>query len=163
MKRRITIAAVTAALLGSSQAFALEMRPVLSRAMATAAIEGCRMQAKREGWKVAITVVDDAGRLVAFERMDGAFTKATDISRLKAETAGMTPFSTIALRGYVYKNPDEPHGIQHVPGIVVFEGGEPIKTADGVQIGAIGVSGSSSANDGTCARAGLAAIDAELR
>jgi uncharacterized protein GlcG (DUF336 family) len=54
-------------------------------------------------------------------------------------------------------------GIAHVPGIVTFEGGVPIKTSSGAHIGAIGVSGASAEQDGICAQAALDAVAADLK
>ena len=50
-----------------------------------------------------------------------------------------------------------------MPGIVTFEGGLPILTADGKQIGAIGVSGGTAEQDGICAQASIDAVKAELK
>ncbi|MEL6320839.1 MAG: heme-binding protein [Cyanobacteria bacterium J06626_14] len=140
----------------------LESRPILSATLAEQASATCVDLAIAEGWRMSISVVDDAGNLLFFRRMDGAFTRSIEISRLKAETAATVPFSTLELRQHVYDNRPFPHGVEMVPGIVVFEGGEQIISSSGVKLGGIGVSGSSSENDGRCARAALEAIAAEL-
>ena len=45
----------------------------------------------------------------------------------------------------------------------MFAGGLPILTADGAQLGGIGVSGATSDQDEQCAQAGIDAIADELR
>ena len=47
--------------------------------------------------------------------------------------------------------------------IVTFEGGLPILTADGKQVGAIGVSGGTAEQDGICAQASVDAVKNELK
>ncbi len=54
-------------------------------------------------------------------------------------------------------------GIAHVPGIVTFEGGVPIKTAGGEHVGAVGVSGGTAEQDGICAQAGLDLVKDDLK
>ena len=54
-------------------------------------------------------------------------------------------------------------GIADVPGIITFPGGLPIMTANKVQIGGIGVSGGTSDQDEDCAKAGLDAVENDLK
>lgn len=141
----------------------IEMRPYLTLAIAEKAATACHKLAEENGWRMAISIKDTAGNLVFFSRMDDAFSKASEIALLKAETASTTPFSTLDLRRIALEENDLPHGIELVPGIVVFDGGVPIRTAEGLQIGGIGVSGSSAGNDGECARAAVQVIEADLQ
>ena len=54
-------------------------------------------------------------------------------------------------------------GLAFVPGLVTFEGGLPIMTAGGEQIGAVGVSGAKAEEDGMCAQAALDAVKDDLK
>ncbi|MEL6195737.1 MAG: heme-binding protein [Myxococcota bacterium] len=130
--------------------------------VAVRGISACESMAKKKGWRVAIAVKDIGGNLVAFRRMDGAFTMATSVALQKAESAATTPLSTAAMRELVYRSPERPHGLEFMPGVAVFDGGEPIRLADGTQIGAIGVSGATSKDDGRCARHAVAEIGRAL-
>lgn len=94
--------------------------------------------------------------------MDGARIKPIDVAMLKASTAATTGRSTPDLRRLVIAEGEQPHGIEHVPGITIVEGGEPIVTKSGVLIGGIGVSGARPTEDGECARAAIAAIASAL-
>lgn len=125
----------------------------LETAMKMAA--ACEAKAKAEGWKMNIAILDDGGNLKYFQRMDGAYRGSIEISQLKANTSSMFPFSTKQV-GDIVK--DRVPGLAFVPGLVTFEGGLPIVTAGGEHIGAIGVSGARSDQDGVCAQAGLDAV-----
>lgn len=155
-----TLISMTAAsLLFAGSAFAVEMRPVLTLDVAKKIAEACEAKAKQEGWKMNIAIVDNGGNLKYFLRQDDAFLKSIEIAQLKAGTSAGFPFSTKQVGEISTKVP----GIPFVPGIVTFEGGLPILTADGKHIGAVGVSGGTSEQDGICAQAGLDAVKSDLK
>jgi len=85
--------------------------------------------------------------------------KSIEIAQLKAGTSAGFPFSTKQIGEITAKVP----GIAYVPGIVTFEGGLPIMTADGKQVGAIGVSGGTAEQDGMCAQASVDAVKNDLK
>ena len=60
---------------------------MLTLAEARAAIERGVGRAQALGFRVAIAIVDDAGHLVACERMDGALWVTPEIARAKANAA----------------------------------------------------------------------------
>jgi uncharacterized protein GlcG (DUF336 family) len=153
----IGVASLFTALAGS--AFALEQRPVLSLEVAKKMAAACEAKAKQEGWKMNIAIVDTGGSLKYFLRQDDAFLKSIEIAQLKAGTSAGFPFSTKQIGEITTKIP----GIAFVPGIVTFEGGLPILTADGKQVGAIGVSGGTAEQDGICAQASIDAVKNELK
>jgi glc operon protein GlcG len=152
-----TAAAVT--LIACAPALAQEKKTVLGIDTAKKIAAGCVAKAKAEGWRMNIAIVDDGGNLKYFERMDGSFRGSIEIAQLKANTSSMFPFPSKMLGEIAQRVP----GIAHVPGLVTFEGGVPIKTAGGEHIGAIGVSGASSEQDGICAQAGLEAAKDDLK
>jgi glc operon protein GlcG len=153
----ISLASLFTALAGS--AFALEQRPVLSLEVAKKMAAACEAKAKQEGWKMNIAIVDTGGSLKYFLRQDDAFLKSIEIAQLKAGTSAGFPFSTKQIGEITTKIP----GIAFVPGIVTFEGGLPILTADGKQVGAIGVSGGTAEQDGMCAQASIDAVKNDLK
>jgi glc operon protein GlcG len=153
----IGLASLFTAIAGS--AFAIEQRPFLTLEVAKKMAAACEARAKQEGWKMNIAIVDSGGNMKYFLRQDDAFLKSIEIAQLKAGTSAGFPFSTKQIGEITAKVP----GIAFVPGIVTFEGGLPILTADGKQVGAIGVSGGTAEQDGTCAQAGVDAVKGDLK
>lgn len=118
-------------------------------------IAAARKAAQKIKTQMCIAVVDSGGNLKAFLRMDDAWVGSIDISIKKAKTAlyfGMPTDQIGAL-----SQPGGPlFGIEHSnDGLITFPGGLPIVDAEGVLIGAIGVSGSSVENDRKVADAGV--------
>ena len=116
-------------------------------------LEAARSEAQSNGWPVVIAIVDDGGHLVCLERMDGTQFGSIDIAIAKAKSA-------IAFRRptkeWEKRIVDGRLGILSLPGMIPVEGGLPI-VVDGNMIGAIGVSGVTSIQDGQIAAAGIAA------
>jgi glc operon protein GlcG len=80
---------------------------------------------------------------------------------MKGHTSAMFPFPSRRFGALAFGEEGKPPavpGIAFIPGIASFAGSLPIKTADGQQIGAIGVSGATSDQDEMCAQAGIDAI-----
>jgi uncharacterized protein GlcG (DUF336 family) len=119
------------------------------RAIAAAAAE-----ARKQGWAVSIAVVDPAGELVAFLRMDGAAFSSVDVSRAKARTAARFRRPTKALDSALTNGRLALLGVE---GLTPLEGGVPI-VINGETVGAVGVSGVTSAQDAQVARAGADAV-----
>jgi len=122
------------------------------------AIAAARKKAVKLKTQMCIAVVDSGGVLKAFHRMDDAWVGSIDIAIKKAKTAVFFGMPT----GEIGKlsQPGGPlYGIEHSnDGLITFPGGLPIVDAEGVMIGAIGVSGSSVENDHAVAQAGVAPI-----
>jgi uncharacterized protein GlcG (DUF336 family) len=117
-----------------------------AKAIAAAAAE----KAKTEGWPVVIAILDAGAHLLYLERADGAQLGSVVVAQEKARTAllfkrpGKT-FEDMVLAGRVH--------MMTLPGAVAIEGGLPL-VHDGQIVGAIGVSGVTSAQDGEVALAG---------
>lgn len=159
MKRSLVSLAL-AAFFATGTASALETRPILTLDLAQKMSAACIDKARQEGWRMNIAIMDGGGNLKHFQRMDDAFLKSIDIAMLKAGTSAGFPFSTKQIEEIAATRVP---GIAHVPGIATFEGGLPIKTASGVHIGSIGVSGATAQQDGVCAQAALDAIANDLK
>ncbi len=123
-----------------------------AKAMAAAAE---RFAAER-GWSVAISVVDAAGGLILFHCLDQTQPGSQEIAVLKARTAARFHRSTKALEDGIASGRA---ALLTLPGIIALEGGLPIRVGGRI-VGAIGVSGMASAQDGEVAAAGLAALEA---
>lgn len=133
-----------------------QLRParVLSAEAARNAVQAAEAHARQNGWAVSIAVVDASGELVAFLRMDGASPASVDISRGKARTAARLRRPTRAIEDAVAGGRSV---MMTIEGVVALEGGVPI-VIEGVVIGAVGVSGVTSVQDGQVAQAGVEAV-----
>ena len=165
MNRRYSLVAVALFLsLTTARTSAIDTRPVLTLAMAKAVADACEARAAAEGWrKINIAIYDDGANLKLFRRQDGAYLHSIRIAQMKGHTSAGMPRSTRALGDLNYKNPERPVGVENVVGFAMFPGGLPILTANGVQIGGIGVSGATGDQDEQCAQAGIDAIAEQLR
>jgi len=113
-------------------------------------------EAARNNWNMAVAIVDPSGTLVYFEKMDNTQVASAKVAIDKARSAA------------IYKRPTK----EFQDGLAAggaglrllrlreaspVEGGVPL-LVDGRIIGAIGVSGDSSAHDNVCAMAGAAVV-----
>jgi glc operon protein GlcG len=116
-------------------------------------VDAALAEGRRNGWLVAVSVVDTHGELIAFERMDGVQYGSIDVSRQKAWTAARFRRDSKAFADGLAAGR---LGSLSFDGVASVEGGVVI-VADGRIVGAVGVSGASSAQDAQCARAGAEA------
>ncbi|MEO1988288.1 MAG: heme-binding protein [Martelella sp.] len=123
-------------------------------------IEGARNHADKIGVPMCIAVTDNAGNLIAFERMEGSKVTSTTIAIDKAYTAAAARKAT-----HEYGEASQPgkpaYGINSAIGgrLMVVAGGLPV-TADGTVVGAIGISSGTPTQDLEVARAALAHFSA---
>jgi glc operon protein GlcG len=117
-----------------------------ARKVAAAAIA----EGKKNGWTVAAAIVDTGGTLVYFERIDGTQNGSSEVAQQKARTSAAFKRPSKMLEDAVTSGKSQ---FLKLPGALPIEGGVPL-LVDGKIIGAIGVSGATSAQDGQCAKAG---------
>ena len=129
----------------------------VSQAAADKLIEAASAKASAMGLAMVIAVVDDAGVLKAFRRMDGAPLLSVEIAKDKAYTAAAYGIPTHAWFDFIKSDPPLLHGIVHTKRLVVFGGGYPVEV-DGQIVGAIGVSGGHYSQDQEVAEAALQAL-----
>ena len=113
-------------------------------------------EAAANNWAMAVAVVDSAGDLVYFEKMDATQAGSVTIAIDKARSAARFKRPTKAFQDTLAAG-GEGWRVLGLNGAVPVEGGVPV-VIDGKIVGAIGVSGGTSAQDGQCARAGAAAV-----
>ena len=101
-----------------------------------------------------IAVVDDGGNLVYLERMDDTQLGSGEVAPQKARSALLFKRPTKAFEDALVGGRQ---AILKLPGALPIEGGIPLM-ADGKIIGAIGVSGGTSQQDGVVAQAGVNAL-----
>ena len=111
-------------------------------------------EAKKNSWNVAIAIVDNHGFLVYYEMMDDTQTASANVAIEKARTSAMYRRTSKELEDNIAAGRVAVLGL---PGSTPIEGGLPL-VVGGKMIGAIGVSGVSSAQDGMVAKAGLEAL-----
>lgn len=128
----------------------LPVRKTLTLEAARRIASAAEAEAKRHNWAVSIAVLDEAGHLVVFHRMDGAKLVSIDIATRKARTAVYFKQPTRALEEEVAGGRT---ALLPIDGFMPLEGGIPLMS-DGVLVGAIGVSGVTGAQDAQCAQAG---------
>ena len=113
-------------------------------------------EARKNNWNMAAAVVDPAGDLVYFEKLDGTQAASVTIAVDKARSSARFKRPTKALQDTLAAGGDGLR-VLRLDGAIPVEGGVPI-LVDGKIVGAIGVSGGTSAQDGQCAAAGAAVV-----
>jgi glc operon protein GlcG len=142
----LTLAPPAGAQLADRKALTLEgARRIMSAAEAEAA---------KNKWTVAIAIVDEAGELILFQKLDETQVASVNIAIGKARTAARFKRPTKALEDTIAKGRST---IMTIEGVLPLEGGVPI-VAGGRVIGAVGVSGVTSQQDAQIAEAGIAAL-----
>ena len=114
-----------------------------------------RAKAVAEGWDVVIAIVDAGAHLMFLERADGTQLGSVEVAQAKARTAILFKRPTKALEDAVQGGRTV---MLSLPGATPIEGGLPLVSAAGQYLGAIGVSGVLSSQDGQIAAAGVAAL-----
>jgi uncharacterized protein GlcG (DUF336 family) len=147
------------ALVGLGAALAASAQTVEKR---TLSLDGARKviaaateEAKKNNWNVVIAVVDDGGHVILLERMDGVQIGSIDVAVRKARTSALFRRPTKVFEDAVAGGRN---ALITLDGALMLEGGLPI-IADGKVIGAIGVSGVTSQQDGQIGKAGAAVIE----
>jgi uncharacterized protein GlcG (DUF336 family) len=105
---------------------------------------------KKHNWKMGIAIVDPSGGLVFFEKIDGTQNASVRIAQDKAKSAVGYRRPTKAFADAIAGGS---HAVMTLHGVVGSEGGIPL-VQGGKMIGAIGVSGGLSSQDGVVAKAG---------
>ena len=113
----------------------------------------CEAEAARNGWKVAIAVLDDGGHLLLLLRMDGASPANADNAVQKGRTAAVSRRSTKVWEDRIVAGRMSTLSMP----VMAVQGGIPL-VYQGECVGSIGVSGVQSPQDEQIALAGAAAL-----
>jgi len=108
-------------------------------------------EATKNNWSMAVAIVDPAGNLVYYEKMDNTQLGSANVAIDKARSAALFKRPTKAFQDALAAG-GEGLRILRLQGATPVEGGIPL-VSDGKIVGAIGVSGGTSAQDGQCAKA----------
>jgi uncharacterized protein GlcG (DUF336 family) len=113
-------------------------------------------EARKNNWNMAVAIVDTAGDLVYFEKMDDTQTGSVVVAIAKARSAALFKRPTKTFQDTLVGG-GEGLRVLRLEHAVPVEGGVPLLMA-GKIVGAIGLSGGTSAQDGQCAQAGANAL-----
>ena len=127
--------------------------PAVNAAGAKKIAAGVVAECQKNGWNVAVAVVDNHGFLVYFERMDNTQLASVEIAVGKAKAAATYRRPTRVFTDVINKG-----GVATaaLPGVFASPGGLPIMV-DGKVTGGVGVSGVTGDQDEQCSKAGLGA------
>ena len=112
--------------------------------------------ARQRGWTMAVAIVDTAGTLVYFEKMDDTQNGSAKVAITKARSAALFKRPTKAFEDTLATGTSGLR-ILGLVGAVPVEGGLPL-VIGGKIVGAIGVSGGTGQQDGECAGASVEAV-----
>src|SRR5258708_29594485 len=125
----------------------------LNQAGAQTVLQSATKSAQQRNAASAIAVVDLAGDLLAFQRMDGVRPASADLAIEKARTAARLQRSTAEIED----NINQGRTAFVTAGILVLRGGTPIRV-NGAVVGAVGVAGLSKETDAEIANTAAAAL-----
>ena len=111
-------------------------------------------EARKNGWNVAIAIVDASGGLIYFQKLDETQPGSIAIAQGKARTAALFKRPTKAIEEAIAAGKQ---AFLAVEGVVPIQGGLPVVVEEKI-IGAVGVSGVTSAQDEQVAMAALRAL-----
>lgn len=129
-------------------------KPVLTLEDAKRIAAAAEAEAHANDWKVSIVIVDDGGHILYMQRSHETRFGSVETAIAKAHMAAALHMPSKASEDAVMGG-----RLIHLalPGVIPAEGGIPL-LRDNVVVGAIGISGVRSAQDGQIAAAGVAAL-----
>ena len=125
----------------------------LDQAGAQTVLQAAKDSAQQRNAPSAIAVVDPAGDLLAFQRMDGVRPASADLAIEKARTAARLERPTAEIED----NIDRGRTAFVTANIMALRGGMPVRV-DGKVVGAVGVAGLSKETDTAIANTAAAAL-----
>jgi glc operon protein GlcG len=126
---------------------------VLDQAGAQTVLQAARESAQQRNAPSAIAVVDPAGDLLAFQRMDGVRPASAELAIGKARTAARLRRPTAEIED----STNQGRTAFVTAGVLVLRGGMPIRV-NGEVVGAVGVAGLSKETDTEIASTAAAAL-----
>ena len=136
--------------------YAIPIGPSIGLEAARKAAAAASAEARKNGWFMAIAVVDPAGTLVYYEKADTTQLGSAVVAIDKARSAALYKRPTKAFEDALAKGGVGVR-VLALKGAIPVDGGVPL-LVDGKLVGAIGVSGDLSEHDAQCAAAGASAL-----
>ena len=148
----ITVAALATAAAAQDKrpGYGTPVNVTQAKKIAAGAIAECQ----KNGWNIAVAIVDPHGTLVYYEKMEDTQFASADIAIGKARAAATYRRPTRAFADAINKGSP---ATATLPGVVASPGGVPL-TVDGKVIGAVGASGVTGDQDEQCSMAGAKAM-----
>ncbi len=109
-------------------------------------------EARKNNWRMAVAVVDTAGYLVYYEKMENTQLASADVSIDKARSAALYKRPTKAMQDGLAAG-GAGWRLLRLRNAIPINGGLPL-LIDGKIVGAVGVSGEASDQDAQCAKVG---------
>jgi glc operon protein GlcG len=131
----------------------MRTKPCLTLADVKKMLAACEAEAAKNKWAVAISIVDEGGYLLGFQRMDGVQAISAEVATGKARTSAMTKRPSKFFEDRVKDRP----AFVTFPAGVLIQGAVPLVHQNEC-VGAIGVSGVQSHEDEQIAQAGASAL-----
>jgi glc operon protein GlcG len=131
--------------------------PAITLDQAKRVMSAAELEAAKNSWTVAITILDSGGNMVMFHKFDNAQLSAVTTSEGKARTALEFKLPSKALDDAIAAG-GAGMRLLALKDITPLEGGIPV-IVDGKIVGAIGVSGALSSQDAQVAKAGADALN----
>jgi len=131
----------------------MRSKPCLTSADVKKILAACEAEAAKHNWAVAISVVDEGGFLLGFQRIDGAPAISAEVSIGKARTSAMTKRPSKFFEDLVKERP----AFVGFPAGTLIQGGVPVVHQNEC-VGAVGVSGVQSHQDEQVAQVGANAL-----
>ena len=128
--------------------------PAVNVTQAKKIAAGAVAECQKNGWNVAVAVVDPHGTLVYYEKMEDTQTASADIAIGKAKAAATYRRPTRVFADAINKGSP---ATATLPGVIGSPGGVPLMV-DGKVIGAVGASGVTGDQDEQCSMAGAKAM-----
>ena len=130
--------------------------PPINLDAAKKAAASAMAEAHKNNWTQAVAIVDIGGDLVYFEKMDGTMTGSVRVAISKARSAVLFKRPTKVWQDMVAAGGASLF-VLGLEGAIPLDGGFPLLMDDKI-VGAIGVSGGTTAQDGAVATAGAQAL-----
>lgn len=151
-KLAASVGLLVAVLSFSANAQTIQVRS-LDQAGAEIVLQAAKENARKRNAPSAIAVVDAAGDLLAFERMDGVRPASAELAIQKARTAARLQRPTQEIEDSV----NQGRTAFITAGIMSLRGGMPIRVNDEV-VGALGIAGKSKEMDTEIAKEAAASV-----
>ncbi|NYZ12556.1 heme-binding protein [Azospirillum sp. RWY-5-1] len=129
-------------------------KPALTLADAKRVAAAAEAEAVKNGWNVVIAILDDGANLLYLQRMDGTQIGSIVVAQEKGRTAVSFKRPSKTFEDMVAGGRQV---MLSMPGATPIEGGLPL-VYEGEVVGAIGISGVQSSQDGIIAKAGADAL-----
>jgi uncharacterized protein GlcG (DUF336 family) len=131
----------------------MRSKPCLTSGDVKKMLAACEAKAAENKWAVSISIVDEGGYLLGFNRLDGAAAITAEVSMGKARTSAMTKRPSKFFEDRIKDRP----AFASFPAGLLIQGAVPIVHQNEC-VGAIGVSGVQSHEDEQVAQAGVDAL-----